>query len=69
MAQAKLAEWVSEIPNSLELAIGFIGSAARTGDTTDPKMVEAITAAVATLNEVLIIHESIAQKKQEEDND
>jgi hypothetical protein len=62
MAQVKLAQWVSEIPNSLELAIGFIASAARTGDTTDPKMLDAVTNAVSVLNEVLIIHESIAQR-------
>jgi hypothetical protein len=64
MAQEKLAQWVSTIPESLELAIGFISVAARSGDTTDPKMVEAITGAIATLNEVLMIQESIASRGQ-----
>ena len=63
MAQEKLSQWVSTIPESLELAIGFVASAARSGDTTNPDMVKAITAAIATLNEVLMIQESIASRK------
>jgi hypothetical protein len=64
MAQEKLKQWVSEIPESLELAIGFIASAARTGNTADPKMVEAITYAIETLNEVLIVQAALEQRSK-----
>lgn len=63
MAQEKFKQWVSEIPDSLELAIGFIASAARTGDTRDPKMVEAITNAIATLNDVLIVQAALEKRE------
>jgi hypothetical protein len=63
MATEKLAQWVSQIPDSLELAIGFVASAARTGDTTSPEMLKAITGAIATLNEVLVVQESLSQRK------
>lgn len=63
MAQEKLSQWVSEIPDSLELAIGFIASAARAGDVTNPDMVKAITSAIGTLNEVLIV-QSALQKRE-----
>lgn len=64
MAQEKFKQWVSEIPDSLELAIGFISSAARSGDVTDPKMVEAITGAISVLSEVLLVQESIAARNE-----
>ncbi|MBD2462267.1 helix-turn-helix domain-containing protein [Oscillatoria sp. FACHB-1407] len=64
MANEKLSQWVGEIPNSLELAIGFIASAARTGDTTNPDMVKAITGAIATLNDVFVIQAAIQQRQQ-----
>jgi hypothetical protein len=63
MAQEKFKQWVSEIPDSLELAVGFIASAARTGDTTDPKMVEAITNAISTLNDVLIVQSALEKRE------
>lgn len=66
MAQEKLSRWVSQIPESLELAIGFIAAAARAGNVTDPDMVKAITAAIATLNEVLVIQQSLNDRQDDE---
>ncbi|WNZ22732.1 hypothetical protein HJG54_07585 [Leptolyngbya sp. NK1-12] len=64
MAQVKLAQWVSQIPDSLELAIGFISSAARSGDVRDPKMVVAMSGAISVLSEVLVVQESIAARNE-----
>lgn len=64
MAQIKLAQWVSEIPDSLEMAIGFVTSAARSGDVTDPKMVAAMSGAISVLSEVLMMQESIAARNE-----
>jgi len=64
MAQEKLSKWVSKIPESLELAIGFISTAAITGDPTNPDMVKAITASIAILNEVLVIQQSIDRRDE-----
>ncbi|MDX2212507.1 MAG: hypothetical protein SFY66_04380 [Oculatellaceae cyanobacterium bins.114] len=63
MANDKLSQWVGEIPESLELAIGFIASAARCGDTTNPDMVKAMTGAIATLNEVMLVQEAMSSRK------
>ncbi|NJR63194.1 MAG: hypothetical protein HC769_33085 [Cyanobacteria bacterium CRU_2_1] len=63
MAQEKLAQWVSEIPDSLGMAIGFITSAARSGDVTDPKMVEAMVGAISVLSEVLVLASAIEQRR------
>lgn len=63
MANDKLSQWVGEIPDSLAMAIGFIASAARSGDVTSPEMVNAMTRAIATLNEVMMVQEAMSLRK------
>lgn len=63
LADQKLGQWVSGIPKFLEDAIQFVRQAAQQGDPTDPEMVEAVTTAIATLNEVMVVQDAIAAKK------
>jgi hypothetical protein len=63
MAKGKLDTWVSKIPDCLDGAIAFITRATTESDPRDPDAVRAITGAIATLNEVVIIQEAIQQRK------
>jgi transposase len=63
MANEKLAQWITEIPEVLDGAIGFLKRATEIADPTDPKCIDAIVGALSTLNEIAIIHESLARKQ------
>lgn len=59
-----VADWLSQIPGTLEEAIAFIKAAAQQGDVKDPKMLSAVSDAVATLSEVLLIQEEVKARRK-----
>lgn len=64
MASEKLAQWVTEIPEVLDGAIGFLKRATALADPADPKAIDAIVGAITTLSDLQIIHESLQQKRE-----
>ena len=63
MVEAKLKPWQSKIPEALDSAIDFVMRAAEVGDPSNPEMLAAVVNAMMSLNEVLVIQASLAQRK------
>lgn len=68
MAGEKLARWITEVPEVLDGAMGFLKQAVKVADPSDPKAIDAVVGAVSLLSDLQIIYESLARKQQDNED-
>jgi hypothetical protein len=62
LMRSRSREWVRDLPECLRSAVKFLKRSMEESDPTNPETIEAITKALATLNEALMIQELLDKK-------
>lgn len=60
-----LSDWLSDIPVTLRNSVDFLNRASLHGDPKDPKMVEAVSGAIAVLAEILTLQEEVERRRRQ----